>query len=135
MDELTCLLMDAAKLLKSGLTKSLKPYNVTCRQALVLKAVEKECLSAKAISEACAMDKATLSVILDKLIQNDYISCEKNKEDKRENVYSATQDGIDILPYINSVEKSYTLSLKEVLPDEEYDGMISSLSRIVDRLK
>ncbi len=135
MDELTCLLMDAAKLLKSGLTKSLKPYNVTCRQALVLRAVESESLSAKAIGEVCAMDKATLSVILDKLIQNNYISCKKNKDDKRENVYAATKEGIDVLPYINTVESAYLLNLKEALPDDEYEKTISSLTKIMDLLK
>jgi DNA-binding MarR family transcriptional regulator len=135
MDELTCLLMDTAKLLKTSLTKSLKPYNLTCRQAIVLRSIEKESLSAKAIGKLCSIDKATLSAILDKLIAHGYISCKKNKDDKRENVYTATKAGLGILPEIASVENSCISLLKDTLSEKDYSQMILNLGKISNSLK
>lgn len=134
MDTLTCLLMDTSKLLKSSLTKSLKPYNLTCRQAIVLRSLASEALPAKTIGEACSIDKATLSAILDKLIEHKYISFRKNQDDKREKIYSATKSGLDILPSISSVEQSCMSQFQNVLSEREYNQMISFLRKISDSL-
>ena len=130
MDALTCLLMDTAKQLKSSLTKSLKPYNLTCRQAIVLRALKDGGISAKVIGEACSMDKATLSAVLDKLIEHDYISCEKNEADKRENIYSLTGKGIKILPELSQVETDCVSYLTGVLDDGEYRALYDMLVKV-----
>ncbi len=130
MDALTCLLMDTAKQLKSSLTKSLKPYNLTCRQAIVLRALKDGGISAKAIGEVCSMDKATLSAVLNKLIEHDYISCEKNKADKREHIYSLTDNGLTILPEISKVETDCVSYLTGVLNDGEYSALYDMLSKV-----
>jgi len=134
MDALTCLLMDTSRNLKNSLTKSLKPFNLTCRQAIVLRSLENESLSAKAIGETCSVDKATLSAVLDKLIEHEYISCEKNQADKREKIYSITKIGASILPEISSVEKSCVNQLLDVLKEEEYISLFNMLKKIQESI-
>lgn len=134
MDALTCLLMDTAKNLKTSLTKTLKPYNLTCSQAIVMRSLETKDLPAKAIGEACSMDKATLSAVLDKLIAHRYISCGKNKADKRENIYSVTAAGKKMLPEILSVEKSCMAHLLEALTQEEYISLFNMLTKVKESL-
>ncbi len=135
MDALTCLLMDTAKTLKTSLTNELKPHNLTCRQAIALRSLENDNFSAKEIGQACSMDKATLSAVLEKLIEHNYISCQQNQNDKRENIYSVTQEGIDILPQISSVEKSCMNRLLGVLEEDEYTNLFKILIKLQDTLQ
>ena len=134
MDALTCLLMDTAKNLKTSLTKTLKPHNLTCSQAIVMRALEGDSLSAKAIGNVCSMDKATLSAVLDKLISRGYISCEKNEDDKRENVYCITPEGETILPEILAVEKSCMANILGTLSEEEYISLFNMLTKVKESL-
>ena len=135
MDALTCLLMDTAKHLKTSLTKTLKPYNITCSQAIAMRSLETGSLSAKAIGDACSMDKATLSAVLDKLISHGYISCGKNESDKRENVYALTTAGKKILPQILSVEKTCMAQLLDTLSEEEYISLFNMLTKVKGSLE
>lgn len=130
MDALACLLMDNAKNIKQRITKSLKKYNITCRQALVLRSIDGVSLSAKSIGEICSVDKATLSSILDKLIANGFVTCSINPNDKRENVYTITEKGVDMLPVITSIENEYKKDLLEHMSQDEYDELIRLLGEL-----
>ena len=130
MDELACLLMNSAKNIKQKLTRQLKTYNITCRQALVLRTLDNSFLSAKKIGEICLIDKATLSSILDKLILHNYVVSDFNPQDKRENIYTITQSGLDILPKIAKIEKAFTDTILDVISEDEYKDLITLLSKI-----
>ena len=130
MDNLICLLIDNANNAKQEVTKKLKQYNVTCRQAVVLKVISNDAISAKNISELCDMDKATLSLILSKLASNGYVEQKTNNEDKRENIYSITQKGIDILPIVESAENEYRNKILTKLSDKEYNQLLITLGKM-----
>lgn len=130
MDTLSCLLMDCAKKMKNNLTSSLKQYNVTCRQALILRSLEKSQMTAKAIVDTSGIDKATLSVMLNKLKKNDIIKATIGKEDHREKLYSLSDKGEKILPGICSVEVQYRKNLNKILSKEEYEQLTSMLNKI-----
>lgn len=130
MDALACLLMDTAKKVRGRLTKSLKKYNITCRQAIVLRSLEKEKLSAKKIGDMCSIDKATLSNILVKLIGHGFVSCSVNSNDRRGNIYAITQNGIDMLPNVSSIEDEYKNELQKSLSLKDYDELMRLLGKL-----
>ena len=130
MDALAFLLMDSAKKVKKKLTHSLKPYNITCRQSIVLRTLAHQPLSAKSISMKTATDKATLSSILTKLIEHEFVTCTINVDDKRENAYTISKKGADMLPLISDIEDHCKKQLTAQLSQEEYDTLIMLIKKL-----
>jgi len=130
MDFLTCLLIDCAKKTKHKLTQDLKKYNITCRQAVVLRGLDKLNISAKEIGKATSIDKATLSVMLKKLIEHGLIDYIVSKTDGREKNYSLTKKGQDLLPIIRTIDQQFKEKVFSSLSKEEYNNLSIYLSKI-----
>jgi DNA-binding MarR family transcriptional regulator len=108
----------------------LRKYNITCRQSVVLKALEGKSLSAKRITEICSMDKATLSIILSKLIEHGFVVSASNSNDKRENTYSLSQKGREVISNIMIVENEYKEELLTRVSKDEYENLLKLLTKI-----
>jgi len=134
MDFLTCLLIDCAKKTKHKLTQNLKEYNVTCRQAIVLRALDEVKITAKEIAEITAIDKATLSVMLKKLDANLLIKYSTGKVDGREKIYKLTTKGKNLIPKINSIEESFKEKVFSSLSKDEYEKLYLYLSKIEENM-
>ena len=62
----------------------LKPYGLTAVQALVIEALmEEDGLTAGEISKRLVLDNATVSGVLDRMADNEWINKESDAEDKR----------------------------------------------------
>lgn len=122
--------MDCAKKAKHDLSDTLKKYNVTCRQAIVLRSLEEKECSAKEIGERCSIDKATLSAMLKKLIENDFISYHENVSDKREKCYRLTQLGKKLLPDICRIENEYRATMTANMTENEYKQLVDLLKKL-----
>lgn len=134
MDFLTCLLIDCAKKAKNNLTKSLQEYNITCRQAVVLRALAEISVSAKEIGETTAIDKATLSAMLQKMIENGLIESHSSDKDGREKIYKLTESGNRLLPKVNAVEEQFRKQVFGSLEKEEYEKLSDYLMTLKENL-
>ncbi len=130
MDSLTCLLIDRGRNAKNEVTKALKQYDLTCRQAVVLCALDGVERSAKDIGALCSMDKATLSSILNKLCDSSSVCYRENAQDKREKLYRLTEHGHALLPYIRSVENACRRRLAVALTDDEAEMLMHLLKKV-----
>ncbi|MBN2852413.1 MAG: winged helix DNA-binding protein [Clostridia bacterium] len=134
MDFLTCLLIDCAKKAKNNLTKALQEYNITCRQAVVLRALSQVSITAKEIGENTAIDKATLSAMLQKMIENGLILSHSSDKDGREKIYSLTEEGNLLLPKVNAVEEQFRKQVFGNLEKEEYERLSGLLVTLKENL-
>jgi DNA-binding MarR family transcriptional regulator len=122
--------MDCAKKAKYDLSSTLKKYNVTCRQGIVLRTLDDTELSAKEIGEICSIDKATLSLMLKKLTDHHFIEYHENMSDKREKCYRLTESGKTLLPDIFRVENEYRATITANMTDEEYHQLTELLKKL-----
>lgn len=134
MDYLTCLLIDCGKKAKSNLTKELSKLNMTCRQALVLRALDQVVLSAKQLTKLTAIDKATLSVMLKKMSDHGFVSVSSSDEDKREKHYELTNKGQEILPQVTIIEDRFKKQIFGDLSKKEYEILRKTLTSVKDNL-
>ncbi len=134
MDYLTCLLIDCGKKAKSSLTKELQKLNMTCRQALVLRALDQVVLSAKQLTKLTAIDKATLSVMLKKMAEHGFVNISSSDEDKREKHYELTNKGQKVLPQIKIIEDQFKKQIFGNLSEKEYEILRNTLTSVKDNL-
>lgn len=78
------LLAKAYQLAHSNMKRHLSPYGLTPVQTLVLEAIRREeGSSATDIGKKLSLDSATLSGVLDRMAERDWVIKEVDKEDKR----------------------------------------------------
>lgn len=120
-----------SKLLRSTVTHSLKPFNITAEQWTVLKQLSfVEHLTQKALAEKADKDQATLTKILDLLEKRDLVKRLPNPDDRRSYLIEITNEGRvlteKVLPH---VENLYT-TIFEGISEEKLRSFVSVLQDI-----
>jgi DNA-binding MarR family transcriptional regulator len=84
------------------------------------------------LSEHLNVDKATITRMVSKLIEQGYVRREQDPDDKRAYRLFATQKARDIDPHIRQVLRGWTEILSDGFTDEEKDQAYALLNRMRD---
>ena len=98
-DCIVFLLAKANQKAQRNLKKRMKPYGLTTVQGLVLGAIFDESgLTASEIGGRCVLDNATISGVLDRLMEGGWIVKKSDENDRRvQRIYLATDENAEVV--------------------------------------
>lgn len=128
-----------SKLLKNKLNKELEEENITASQFATIKDIEtnsknKEVVVAKEIAERLGMDKPTMSGIISRLIDKDYLSKNVNPNDKRSFALKLTKKAKLKLKTLEQISNSVLDEALRNLNKIEIESFENTLNKIISNL-
>ena len=134
--ELDKILRDINKCLVEYTKNSLKENGLTMPRFLVLWHITKyEPVNMSVLHEKMYMANSTLTVIVDKLVEEELVKRYRNPEDRREVLLELTKKGNDLLLEMLNIRQSFLeKSLKELELDKQKE-LINLLKPVMNNLE
>ncbi len=118
--------------LETELTARLAEIGLTPRARCVLSsALDAECTQSE-IAELASIDKTTMVVTMDALESAGYAERKPSATDRRARVVVVTESGREIVAKADQVVADVYESVLGSLPDDERDGLVSGLTRLLE---
>lgn len=134
-ESLGYLLNTSARLIKRNLDAQLKKYDLTSSQWALLKLLfDENNLSQSEIADKSLSDKATIGVIIDKLIEKGLIQKKLSKDDRRSYTVSITDKGSQLSEVVNHCAIVSNEKAIIGLSKEDTDILIKCLNVIIKNL-
>lgn len=92
-------------------------------------------LTMKELAKKIDRDKSTLTVLIKKLNQNDYIRIAINKEDKRSKIVSLTKKGKSIELSFKDVSLKLNETLWKDISEAEGEAFVNTLNRMIKNIE
>jgi len=114
----------------------IKEYGITVPQLLILKEIcnSDVPINASQIASSISLSPATVTPIIEKLVNRGYLNREKSNIDKRKVKLTATQQGIDLNNNAPTLMHEKFISSFETLKAWEQSMILSSLERVADMI-
>mgnify|MGYP000657230772 CR=1 FL=1 len=111
--------------------RKLREFDLTFGEQIIVMFISAhENVNQDTISKTFMIDKGMVAKTLNKLEQKGYIMRRQNPDNKRENIISLTQQGADILIYMNTVLKELNDILYEGMSEED----IAHVTKLVEKM-
>ncbi|MHB1208176.1 MAG: MarR family winged helix-turn-helix transcriptional regulator [Acidimicrobiales bacterium] len=125
-----------ARARKSAWSEELDALEVTPAQASALRAIV-ECpdLSLRALARTLGTDPMSAKRCIDDLETRDLVKSTNAPGDRRPRVLNATRSGRTLAQEIDRRVRLHEASLREVLSTQEYETLVTVLSRLEEHLK
>jgi DNA-binding MarR family transcriptional regulator len=112
--------------------RKLREYDLTFgEQVIIMFLSAHDNVNQDTISKAYLIDKGMVAKTLNKLEQKGFIMRKQNPENKRENIVSLTQKGIDILNYMSTILEEWNEVLYKGMSEEE----IADVKRLTGKME
>ncbi|AFQ13070.1 MarR family transcriptional regulator [Bacillus pacificus] len=137
MDNLGYLLNKVSVMTKTELTNQLKEYKVTAQQWAVLKdiSLHPTGTTPAMIAERLFADRPTVTGIIQRLLQKDWIITKHNPNDKRSHLVFLTDKANSLLNELEHISNDVIrLSIKDI-PKDEIEITIGVLQNMIQNLK
>lgn len=134
---------DCSKLLRNRLNKELEIEDITASQFAVIKDIEmnsfldkKEIkVTAVEIAERLGMDKPTISGIINRLIDKEYLEKQPNPTDKRSSILKLTKESKVKLPILEKISNKVISDATNGLTDKEIEFFNDTLGKIIENMR
>lgn len=134
---------DCSKLLRNRLNKELEIEDITASQFAVIKDIEmnsfldkKEIkVTAVEIAERLGMDKPTISGIINRLIDKEYLEKQPNPTDKRSSILKLTKESKAKLPTLEKISNKVISDATNGLTDKEIEFFNDTLGKIIENMR
>jgi DNA-binding MarR family transcriptional regulator len=134
-DEILTLLRKITRAIDLHSKQLVKKYGLTGPQLLLLKIIiQHKVLSSSKLADIASLSHPTVTSILDRLSQSDYVKREKASDDKRKVMVSATEKAKKLFAASPSLLQEQFVTQFYALKDWEQSQLISSLSRIAEMM-
>ncbi|ASZ18573.1 MULTISPECIES: MarR family winged helix-turn-helix transcriptional regulator [Bacillus] len=137
MDNLGYLLNKVSVMTKTELTNQLKVYKVTAQQWAVLKdiSLHPTGTTPAMIAERLFADRPTVTGIIQRLLQKDWIITKHNPNDKRSHLVFLTDKANSLLNELEHISNDVIrISIKDI-PKDEIEITIGVLQNMIQNLK
>lgn len=137
MDNLGYLLNKVSVMTKTELTNQLKEYKVTAQQWAVLKdiSLHPTGTTPAMIAERLFADRPTVTGIIQRLLQKDWIITKHNPNDKRSHLVFLTDKANSLLNELEHISNDVIrISIKDI-PKDEIEITIGVLQNMIQNLK
>ncbi len=132
-----------SKLLRNKLNTALEKENLTIAQFAVIKDIEMNSFHnentvgviAVDIAERLDMDKPTVSGIVNRLVEKNYVEKLENPEDKRSFILRLTNKSNSKIARLERINQAVLSEAINGLTEEEQEAFIKTLSKIIDNLR
>jgi DNA-binding MarR family transcriptional regulator len=132
-----------SKLLRNRLNRELEKEDITVSQFATIKDIEmnsfkdgKEVgVTAVQIAERLDMDKPTISGIINRLIDKEYVEKLPNPNDKRSFILKLTKESKDKLPNLEKINNLVISDAIKGLTDEEIEMFKDIIIKIIENMK
>lgn len=132
-----------SKLLRNRLNKELEIEDITASQFAVIKDIEmnsfldkKEIkVTAVEIAERLGMDKPTISGIINRLIDKEYLEKQPNPTDKRSSILKLTKESKVKLPILEKISNKVISDATNGLTDKEIEFFNDTLGKIIENMR
>lgn len=132
-----------SKLLKNRLNRELEKEGITVPQFASIKDIEmnsfidgKELgVAAVEIAERLDMDKPTISGIINRLVDKQYVEKLPNPSDKRSFILKLTKKSKAKLPSLEKINNAVIYDAVEGLTDEEIENFKNTLNKIIRNMR
>ena len=115
--------------------KRLREFDLTFgEQVIIMFLSRNEEVNQDAISKRYMIDKGMVAKTLNKLETKGFISREQNPDNKRENIISLTQKGVDILNNIKNIIDEWNEILYEEMSEDEIACMKKLTNKMVENI-
>ena len=114
----------------------IKEYGITVPQLLILKEIcnSDVPINASQIASSISLSPATVTPIIEKLVNRGYLNREKSDIDKRKVKLTPTQQGIDLNNNAPTLMHEKFISSFDTLKTWEQSMILSSLERVADMI-
>jgi DNA-binding MarR family transcriptional regulator len=114
----------------------IKEYGLTVPQILILKEVcnSDEPINASQIANSVSLSPATVTPIIEKLVQRGYLNRERSDRDRRKVKLIPTSQGIELYNNAPTLMHEQFIVSFNTLKDWEQSMILSSLERIADMI-
>ncbi|MCR3749843.1 DNA-binding transcriptional regulator, MarR family [Lentzea californiensis] len=130
--DLMMLLHRTGHALETELTARLAEIGLTPRARCVLSSALDAELTQTEIADMISIDKTTMVVTMDALESAGYAERRPSPTDRRARVVVVTEQGRAIVAKADDVYQDVVGSVLGSLPDDERDGMVNGLTRLVE---
>ena len=127
---LTRLLITASRLVEHDIATDLRPFNLTHASFGVLALVQRNPLSQRELADATRVEEQTISQTVDRLERMGMVRRDKDPEDRRRFLVTATDDGVAAFRHATREDRAE--QALEGLP--EADNLRLSLAALIRRL-
>lgn len=132
-----------SKLLRNKLNTALEKEDLTIAQFAVIKDIEmnsshdenKTSVIAVDIAERLDMDKPTVSGIVNRLVEKNYVEKLANPEDKRSFILKLTNKSSSKIARLEEINQIVLSEAISGLTEEEQEAFKKTLSKIIDNLR
>lgn len=132
-----------SKLLKNRLNRELETENITAAQFAVIKYIEMNSqegpqnrnITAVEIAEGLDMDKPTISGIINRLVDKEYIIKLPHEKDKRASILKLTEYCIEKLPNLEAINERVLNSALKELGYEDLYVFQNIINKIIQNLQ
>ncbi len=132
-----------SKLLKNRLNKELEKEDITVAQFAVIKYIEMNSskdqfdmgVTAVEVAEGLDMDKPTISGIINRLVDKNYIEKTPHYRDKRASLLRLTEYCIEKLPDFETINNMVISSAVKGISDDNLYNLKDLISKIIQNLK
>ncbi|OJF90646.1 MarR family winged helix-turn-helix transcriptional regulator [Alkalibacterium sp. 20] len=132
-----------SKLLKNRLNKELEIEDITVSQFATIKDIEMNSFkdgkevgaTAVEISERLDIDKPTISGIINRLIDKEYVEKQPNPNDKRSFVLKLTKESKKKLPKLEEINNKVLSNATKGLSNEEVLLFKNTISKIIKNMR
>jgi DNA-binding MarR family transcriptional regulator len=110
-------------------------YKLSLSQVFALQDLQKETLSVTQLSQKLALERSSVSRLVDHLVKEDFVLRESNPHNRREVILSLTERGESTIKKVSNQSVDF---YKEVLSDvsyEDFEQMLRSFQRFTSLLK
>lgn len=132
-----------SKLLRHALNKELQKENLTISQFAVLKDIDMNTggnknvdgIIAVEIAERLDMDKPTISAIVQRLTEKDYLERLPNPKDKRSYLLNLTNTARKKIPHLEEINQAVLSTATEQLSEKEINRFEATLNHMIENLR
>ena len=132
-----------SKLLRSRLNRELEIEDITAAQYAVIRYIEMNSfmdgedknITAAEIAEGLDMDKPTISGIINRLVDKEYVIKLPHKKDKRASILKLTECCIEKLPYLEAINERIINSALKELSNEDLYVFQNIINKIIQNLQ
>lgn len=134
---------DCSKLLKNRLNKELEIEDITASQFAVIKDIEMHSfldkknmkVTAVEISERLGMDKPTISGVVHRLVDKNYLEKQPNPMDKRSSILILTKKAKAKLPTLEMISDKVIFDATKGLTVKEIESFSNTLDKIIKNMR
>ncbi|MEB2584111.1 MarR family winged helix-turn-helix transcriptional regulator [Bacillus cereus] len=137
MDNLGYLLHKVSVMTKTELSNQLKIYKITAKQWSVLKdiSLHPNGTTPALIAERLMADRPTMTGIIQRLLQKDFIFTTHNPNDKQSHLIFLTEKTKKLIKEIENISEDVIKSAITNIPKDEVETTIRVLQNMIQNLK